>query len=64
MGRPHFRPGGTVSRRTAAQERDTFRHITIPDRDPAAMDRSDGTPDGETLLGRYPYELVCPLVQG
>ena len=64
MGRPHFRPGGAVSRRAAPQERDTFRHITIPDHDPAAMNRSHGTPDGETLLGSYLYELVCPLVQG
>jgi hypothetical protein len=63
MGRPHFRPGSTVSRRTAAQQRYPFGHITILDRDPAAMDRSHRTPDRETLLGRHRNQLVCPLIQ-
>ena len=64
MGYPHLRPGGAVSRRTAAQERYPLRHIAILDLDPSAIDRSLRTPKGETLLGRHRNQLVCPLTQG
>ena len=64
IGHPRFRPGGAVSARTAAQQRHSLRHIAIFDLDPAAKDRSQRTPEGETLLGRHRNQLVCPLIQG
>ena len=57
-------PGGTVGGPTAAQQRYPLRHITIFDLDPAAKDRSQRMPTGETLLGRDRNQLVCPLIQG
>src|SRR5216683_1900375 len=64
MGHPQLRPGGAVSRRTAAQERYSLCYIAILDLDPAAIDRSLRTPVSETLLGRHPDRLVRPLIQG
>jgi hypothetical protein len=54
-------PCAAKSRRTAAQKRYPLRHITILDLDPAAVARSDRTPEGETVLGRNRDQLVCPL---
>jgi hypothetical protein len=54
-----FNPG---SSRTAMQERHSLRHLSVVDLDPAAIDRSERAPLGETLFGRYREELVCLLV--
>ena len=62
MGHPRLRPGGPVSRRTAARERHPLRNIAIFDLDPPAVDRSLRTPQGETLLGRHRYQLVRRLI--
>src|SRR6266851_2619011 len=63
MGHPHLRPGGAVSRRTAAQKRYPLGHVAIFDLDPPAIDGSLRTPVGETLLGRHRKQLVYPLAE-
>ena len=64
MGQIPLRPGGAVSGRPTAQKRHSLGHVAILDRDPTAIDRSQCTPVGETLLGRHRNQLVCPLIQG
>src|SRR5215472_6130535 len=63
IGRPRLRPSDPEGDRAAAQKRYPFGHIPIFDLDPAAVDGSHGAPVGETLLGRYRNQLLCPLVE-
>src|SRR5260370_39898279 len=63
MGYQQFRPAGAIRRRTAAQKRYPLRHIAILCLDPAAIDRSERTPLGTTLLGRHRNQLVYALIQ-
>src|SRR5262245_22299135 len=62
-GHQRLRPGGSVSSRTAAQERYSLRNIVILNLTPTAKDRFERTPVGETLLGRHGNQLVGLLVQ-
>src|SRR5262249_9745010 len=64
LGYYYLRTGGAVSGQTAEQERYPFDHIAIFDFEPATIDRSLCTPEGETLLGRDRNQLVCPLAEG
>ena len=64
MWHPQLRPGGSISARTAAQQRYPLRHIAILEVDPPAIDDSLRTPEGETLLGCHRNKLVRPLIQG
>src|ERR1700746_515681 len=64
MGHPHLRPDSAVCRHTVAQEKYSFRDITVSGPYPPTMDGSERTPGGDILLGRYRYQLVNPLIQG
>src|ERR1700751_2658519 len=61
---PHFRPGAAVGSKTAAQKRNPLRHMTLLDRDPAAINHALRSPVRKTLLGRYRNKLVRPLAEG
>ena len=63
-GSPQHRPGGAGSGRTAAQERQSRRHITAFYHCPAAIDVSQRMPIRETLLDRERNQLVCRLAEG
>src|SRR5439155_14156843 len=62
-GYQQLRPVGAESRRTAAQQRYPFCHLTILDLDPPPIAGSRRTPVEETLVGRYRNQLFCPLIQ-
>ena len=65
MGHKQLRPPDSAeSRRTTAQEKYSFRDITIFDPYPPTMDGSVRTPGRNILLGRHRNQLVNPLIQG
>ena len=63
MGHQQLRPAGAISRRTTAQKRYPLPHIAVLGFDPAAIDRSERTPLGESLLGRHGNQVVYPIIQ-
>lgn len=58
MGHPHLRPGRAVSARPATQQRHSLCHITSFSFCPALVDRSDSTPERQTLLEGYRIHFV------
>src|ERR1700740_1705472 len=64
MGHKQLRPDSAVSRHTVAQEKYSFRDITIFDPYPSTMDGSDRAPGGDILLGRHRNQLGNPLTRG
>jgi hypothetical protein len=63
VGHEHLRPGGAVSRRTAAHKRYPLDDIAILGLDPAAIDRTERTPLRESLLGRQRDQVFYKMIQ-
>src|SRR6516162_5540434 len=53
VGHPHLGAGITISRRTVAHEKYTFRCIAILEGDPPAIERSNRVRPGDTMFDRH-----------
>jgi len=63
MGHQQLIPVVAIGRQAAAQQRYPFDHIAILGLDPAAIDRAEGTPLRESLLGRHREQVFYKIIQ-